>query len=306
VFARSKGTVPEILEVSVEIDGKPVAWTIPVIDAGEGRLPIPTLWARERIRDLEESQESLGSRGSRQARSKATGWKDEVIAISRQYGVLSESTSYVAVEEREEKDKTTGELVLRKVPSLVTVGWHGVGSVFGNVVAQMLAGPVPSMRLAGHGPAAPASSVMRADISIMKESVAFRTVDLSPQDAPADGGHDTRADLLMALLSLQRADAGFDLDQAAARMLGFDLSLLETAASQLSSDPRENRRILSTAVVLAVLEQHFAAERSMWSAVTRKSRSWLAKTIKDRSLAIGGAPVEEWAAEFVKKNVRIA
>ncbi len=132
VFARCRGAVPDTLDVSVDIAGTPVTWTVPVVDAGQGRLPIPTLWARERIRDLEESKVALGSRGSRQARAKTTGWKDEVIAISRQYGVLSESTSYVAVEEREEKDKTTGDLVLRKVPSLVTVGWHGIGSVFGS------------------------------------------------------------------------------------------------------------------------------------------------------------------------------
>ncbi|MCX7031190.1 MAG: VIT and VWA domain-containing protein, partial [Spirochaetes bacterium] len=270
VFARSKGAVPETLEVSVEIDDKPVAWTIPVVDAGEGRLPIPTLWARERIRDLEESKESLGSRGSRQARSKSTDWKDEVIAISRQYGVLSESTSYVAVEEREEKDKSTGELVLRKVPSLVMVGWHGVGSVFGNQMAQMLAGPVPSMQVAGHRRTAPAP-MMSAYVTSMKESVDVLKGAFSVAPAHPIEKADTRTDLLMALLSLQRADAGFDLDQATAKMLGFGLSLLEAAVSQLPGDAAENRRILSTAIVLAVLEQHFAAERSMWSAVTRKS-----------------------------------
>ncbi|MCX7031453.1 MAG: hypothetical protein NTU62_15220, partial [Spirochaetes bacterium] len=82
--------------------------------------------------------------------------------------------------------------------------------------------------------------------------------------------------------------------------------LLEAAVSQLPGDAAENRRILSTAIVLAVLEQHFAAERSMWSAVTRKSKSWLAKTAKDRSLFLGGIPIAQWAADVVKYNVRVA
>lgn len=109
----------------------------------------------------------------------------------------------------------------------------------------------------------------------------------------------------MALLALQRADAGFDLDQAAAEGLGFDLPLLEAAVRQLPGDEAENRRILSTAVVLAVLQQRFAAERSMWSAVTRKSASWLTKTVKDRGLMLGGTAIETWAADYVQNNVRV-
>lgn len=296
VFARCRGTVPDALEVSVDIGGRPVTWTVPVIDAGQGRLPIPTLWARERIRDLEEGKEALGSRGSRQERSRKTGWKDEVTAISRQYGVLSESTSYVAVEERAEKDKTTGELVLRKVPSLVTVGWHGIGGVAGSAVGR-IGGPVlraSTLDLA-------LAAARPADTPEIK-----RCCYSPPVMRPSGSTDEERADLLMAILALQRADAGFYLDAETASALGIDLALLEPLVARLTGDVDENRRIVHTAIVLAVLESRFAAERSSWSAVVRKSAFWLSKIARERGMSLDGSPLEIWAERFVRNASRTA
>lgn len=294
VFARCRGTAPDAIEVNVDIGGMPVTWAVPVIDAGQGRLPIPTLWARERIRDLEESKEALGSRGSRQARARTTDWKDEVIAISRRYGVLSESTSYVAVEEREEKDKTTGELMLRTVPSLVTVGWHGIGSVMDSRVGR------PVMQASPFGTAFVSAETL-TDVQALKQSWYEPA-----QMRMASPIQDARTELLMALLALQRADAGFELDEETADELGIDLDLLAQLIARLPGDAAENRRIVHTAIVFAVLEQRFAAEHSTWSAVTRKSASWLSKTVRDRGLALEGSTLEEWAADFVRDSVGTA
>ena len=46
-----------------------------------------------------------------------------MIRLGKQYGLASRHTSYVAVEER--ADGTPGEVLLRKVPSAITRGWHG-------------------------------------------------------------------------------------------------------------------------------------------------------------------------------------
>ena len=92
-------------------------------------LPLPLLWARERIRDLEEGEAAPGKAGSRQLRrNKEKEWKENLLNLSRMYGLVSRFSSYVALEERTEKDKSTGELVLRKVPVAVAVGWHGAGA----------------------------------------------------------------------------------------------------------------------------------------------------------------------------------
>ena len=53
-FARlENGTFPDKVRLEGKMDGKPAAWEVEVILCDEPALPIPVLWARERIRDLE-------------------------------------------------------------------------------------------------------------------------------------------------------------------------------------------------------------------------------------------------------------
>ena len=103
----------------------PVEWAATVAAAGEAGA-IPQLWARERIRDLEAG---FGvAAGSRQQRGAKPG-KRALVALSKEYGVLCSETSFVAVEERPEAERTAGEVELRRVPVMVTAGWHGIGRV---------------------------------------------------------------------------------------------------------------------------------------------------------------------------------
>ena len=44
----------------------------------------------------------------------------------------------MAVEERPEAERTSGEVELRRVPVMVTAGWHGIGSSFDPVGADEL------------------------------------------------------------------------------------------------------------------------------------------------------------------------
>jgi len=129
VFAKCKNARGSLgnIKIKGKLKGQEREWEIDVLDSSHENLAIPVLWARERIRDLEESQEALGLRGSRQRERKQEKWKDMVLQLSKKYGILSRSASFVAIENRDEKDKSTGELVLRKIPVLVTVGWHGIG-----------------------------------------------------------------------------------------------------------------------------------------------------------------------------------
>ena len=128
LFAKlGKGTFPEKVWLEGKMDGKPVAWEVEVILSDEPTLPIPILWARERIRDLEGK---INGRDARRREGKADECreflKQKVIAISRTYGLLSQETDFVAVEERAEADKTVSLAAVRKVPVLVTAGWHGI------------------------------------------------------------------------------------------------------------------------------------------------------------------------------------
>ncbi len=305
---------PSVVTVSAEIDGKPVRWELPVADAGSGSTPIPTLWARARIRDLEESPEA-GGKGSRQQRPKGEAWKQEVISLATEFGLSSSLTSWIAVEEREEKDRQTGELVLRKVPALVTVGWHGVGSVhgarFGGVVAQSMAAPM--MRKAPGRPLAASimrETAMKNDISesFMLDAKAFfrrKTSATPPESAkPTAGSGATNTDLLMALLALQRVDGGFDLDDAMLTRLGIKTAEIAAAAAGLAGERKASLRILHTAIALAVLETRFADVRGTWFAVVRKSRTWLKQATGGQGLVARGKTIAGWAEEVSLKAVR--
>jgi len=128
-----KADLTHTIRVKAKIGRKQKRWEVDPVAAGKEGLPVGALWARERIRDLEESGGEVDARGSRQKERKRDRTKKTIIDLSKKYGVLSRFTSFVAIEKRQEKDKVTGDTVLRKVPVLVTAGWHGRGSVFGGI-----------------------------------------------------------------------------------------------------------------------------------------------------------------------------
>ncbi len=288
-----QGAAPSGVTVKAEIEGKAQAWQLPVVEAGSGQLPIPTLWARERIRGLEEAH-LAGGRGSRQARPKAETWKQEVIALAREFGLSCSLTSWIAIEEREEKDRQTGELLLRKVPVLVTVGWHGMGTALGRAGIRTLGlytptGSRPVVRgmpgfLGGLGPASKPQSLGLTRAARRRE---------------------TDTDLLMFVLSLQRVDGGFDLATGDLKRFGISSSAIARAAASAPGDPAEALRVLHTALVLALLEARFADARETWFSTVKKSRAWLKKASADWGPVLEGKTVARWAKAVVASAARM-
>jgi Ca-activated chloride channel family protein len=75
---------------------------------------VPTLWARERIRDL-EAQEVTGRR--------AAAMKDRIVSIATQHALASRYTSFVVVEKRTGDRRTTESAVTRAVAVNAPHGW---------------------------------------------------------------------------------------------------------------------------------------------------------------------------------------
>ncbi|MEQ8894333.1 MAG: VIT and VWA domain-containing protein, partial [Sandaracinaceae bacterium] len=120
-------------------------WTVPLdLERAATGDAIPVLWAREKIRDLEEGEPRRGSaqrRGSGEDRKKA-----QLVELGVRYGLTSSATSYVAVEERADADRTDGPVQLRKIPIALTKGW--------GEPTRSAAGAMPTMSVAA--PMAPA------------------------------------------------------------------------------------------------------------------------------------------------------
>jgi len=415
VFAHyGKDPAPGSITVSAKLNGGQ-HWEIGVSDVPPG-VAIPQLWARERIRDLEESDRA--GRGSRQEDRKRLHWQADVLEISKRFGVMSSLASYVAVEERSDADRTQEQAELRKVPVLVTVGWHGLGSIAGRGTALRLqdklvlyaleactkerpwkactkeerlcdkCGAAMVIRISKNGKFLACSAFpkcrytlplddggeepLNIDVKCEKcglpmvvksgsrgkflacsgypeckntaslagvengETPKKRTVEETDQKCEKCGSpmvirtgrhgkfaacsaypkcrnkkpvHASGkiAQAVFSILSHQRAEGGFELDADTARNAGIDLAALDAAAGKLKLTAAgfDGRILAHTAVVLQILETCFAAERSRWEGVAKKSRDWFDHAVKASNPTIDGKSLRDWADEFVRANVRL-
>jgi hypothetical protein len=107
-------------------------------------------------------------------------------------------------------------------------------------------------------------------------------------------------DLLMSLLSLQRADGGFDLANVDLKRLGISAGAIKRAAARIPGVRAEARRALHTALVLAFLETRFGDGRDTWFSAVKKSRAWLDKITAAWGPVLDGKTVVQWAKALVE------
>jgi Ca-activated chloride channel family protein len=294
IFARQAGgEAPQgkVLKIHGKIAGVKKEWEIPFSDQGEGKsLPIPVLWARERIRELEEGG-NLSIGGSRQRERKETKIRDTIIELSKKYSLLSTMTSFVAVEEREEKEKSTGEIVLRKVPALVTIGWHGLGRMIS---------PAASMNASIMMSYEPAVREEMSSLPFIEDAQVFNYPALARRVQSSKTPQKT--DLLMDILSLQSAQGGLPMNERVAKQIGYDLKKIQELASAMELEiPEDKFLVLSTAILLQVLRAHFLPEEISWKRVIQKSEAWFQKVLKSGRPRLEGRELSAWAEEFVRK-----
>jgi len=93
---------------------------------------VPTLWARRRIRELEESPEWMGRHGSQQGGRKAKKIEKkneeleaQLVELGQAFGLVSAATSYVLIDEREDAERAGTQARYVRVPGQLTKGWQG-------------------------------------------------------------------------------------------------------------------------------------------------------------------------------------
>lgn len=139
VYARIEGDLPTVVALRFETPCGAVQKEIAIPHVVTTDNLVQTLWARERIRDLEEgSAASKPSRGSRQGERRARNLRQQIIDLAVRYGLSSRETSFVAVEKRTTPTQELAEL--RRVPIALTHGWGVEMSCAANLGALDLDG----------------------------------------------------------------------------------------------------------------------------------------------------------------------
>jgi hypothetical protein len=120
-------------------------------------------------------------------------------------------------------------------------------------------------------------------------------------------------DLLMHILSLQKPTGGMMLDEETAQMLSLDLDDIRRAASKITVrllpqekwQPVDPMLLLSTAILLGVLESHFTKDRSKWVRVLAKSASWLHEIVDNGHPHINGLDFTTYTEQFVRRCIQL-
>jgi len=125
--------------------------------------------------------------------------------------------------------------------------------------------------------------------------------------APKFGGaRDEKMDILMHILSLQKAGGGIEMDERLLEFLHLQPNQLHDMAELIqASMPVDKVLLLSIALLLSILELHFRDVPEMWRTMVRKSRDWLDDVIKKSDPRIRGKKLVIWVKEFVDSSVSI-
>jgi hypothetical protein len=201
------------------------------------------------------------------------------MSLAMEFGLASRETSWVVVEKREVPVTEAAEL--RRVPISITSGWGGRVESPG---APLAAAPQPAagMRRADDTLDAMAlfsraSLVDTADTFVSERGLGLfggGPVAQDGEDLLSSSGRWTRA--FDFLVSLQRADGSWDLDEALADLFGHDLGDLVAAIAGSTGDPDEARRAWATVLALKFLEEQASANRGEWALLADKAVRWLA------------------------------
>jgi Ca-activated chloride channel family protein len=272
------------------------SWRLPLMAQGESASsPVALLWARQRIRDLEEGK---GLRRGSAQRAAVDRARQEIIAISKAFDLLSSFTSFVGVERRDAASASTEAAQLRRVPLHPVARSLGEGS--SGLRSQAMAAPPMASRPRRMAAApAPAPMAMAPAARAFSMAAPGGAPPGAPASAPRSRSAEASAvakqmvarrpssqDLLYAILMLQQADGRFGSGELLRELFAGQWAKLEALFETF-----DEARVL-TAAVLQLLEHKWGASRDEWEAAALKAQRYLERQ--------GAAPLEltmlDWSA----------
>lgn len=172
VFGRCGGRLPESVSLRCVTPSGPQQWAVRVPQAAEDGNLVARMWARRTIQSLEEVNGVRRTSVSDRRESKA---KQELVRLSKQFGLICSLTTFMAIEHRSLEERNEGRPALRRVPVKLAKGWGdlGAGTMLAGFVgvvsaaaptvrsmdrlcdAKRRGGPTPQIPVGGAVPMAP-------------------------------------------------------------------------------------------------------------------------------------------------------
>lgn len=152
VFGRCGGRLPENVSLRCVTRSGPQQWAVRVPRAVEDGNLVARMWARRTIQSLEEVNGVRRASVSDRRESKA---KQELIRLSKQFGLICSLTTFVAIEHRSVEERNEGRPALRRMPVKLAKGWGDldVGTGLANFAAaggaSAAAMPLPAVPTLG-------------------------------------------------------------------------------------------------------------------------------------------------------------
>jgi len=108
-------------------------------------------------------------------------------------------------------------------------------------------------------------------------------------------------DVLMSILSLQKAEGGFEIDRVVARRIGITIWELKKLSRKIKAIKKADMlTLLSTAIILQLLKQYYSGREDEWKDLVEKTGRWFKNEVSRTEPRIDEVPLEDWVAQFMK------
>jgi len=276
-YARVSQLSTTVIRLQAVLAGQTYTWELPVDpERVDETGVVPLLFARSAIRDWEELP-SQGTGSQQRERKEASQQRQEALVhLGCRYQLMSSATSFVAIEQRPDGDKTA-EIKLRRVPIALTRGWGGTGTV----VARQRAFP-------GRSPLRPPAQGGTGTVVARQQALPLHGIH-TDEDIDTDedialcmslyfaesSSQDDQFVLLGKLAALQNYEGFWALEDQVVNAVDGDANQLKQIATLLNTAPEEAERIIATLLVLRFLKDRFADSKVLWQSLAQKAEQWL-------------------------------
>jgi hypothetical protein len=203
---------------------------------------------------------------------------------------VSSQTSFLIIEKRLEADRTTGEIVLRKVPAMLTKDWGGMLVKYTDMAVPCIAFKEDAVY---------SRSFRECDtVDMDAQPILFKLSDVSSNRKMANETKDDK--LLYEILDSQRREGGFEVSSAVLYLADMSDDHFREIANKIRTENKTDIFVLlATTITLHFLRKRLADRRREWEVVIEKSERWLDDQIRHAKPIIEGLPLSDW----VMKNL---